>query len=236
VVPCRTCPGSGFGRTASEFFGGVLREHGIDWVANDSLARFEGADGRVQRVVTASGRSLDADMVVMGTGAVPDVMLARSAGLELGETGGIACSSILETSAPGVWAAGDACEYDSVMHRRRLRVEHWEVARAQGAAVAGALTMALSKLARLWLVWRFVHIQPFDRDYARLLIPAAAGLAAGMAAHLLLSGGSWPVDLLGTAAAALAVYIPVLLLAGLPGPERRTARRLAAAVVGRRAE
>ncbi len=126
----------GFGRTASEFFAGVLREHGIDWVAGDALARFEGGDGRVERVVTESGRVLDADMVVMGTGAVPDVMLARSAGLSLGETGGIACSSVLETSAPGVWAAGDACEYDSVVHGRRLRVEHWEVARAQGAAVA----------------------------------------------------------------------------------------------------
>jgi 3-phenylpropionate/trans-cinnamate dioxygenase ferredoxin reductase component len=143
----------GFGQTASEFFGGVLREHGVDWVANDSLAQFVGADGRVQRVVTSSGRSLDADMVVMGTGAVPDVMLARSAGLELGETGGIACSSILETSAPGVWAAGDACEYESVVHGRRLRVEHWEVARAQGAAVAGAVLGSREPFAEVPYFW-----------------------------------------------------------------------------------
>ena len=87
----------GFGATASEFFAGVLREHGIDWVPRDSLARFEGADERVQRVVTESGRELDADLVVLGIGAAPDIMLARSAGLELGETGGIACSQILET-------------------------------------------------------------------------------------------------------------------------------------------
>jgi len=129
----------GFGSTASEFFAGVLREHGIDWVPRDSLGRFEGSDGRVTRVVTESGRELDADLVVMGTGAMPDIMLARSAGLELGETGGIACSQRLETSAEKVWAAGDACEYDSVVHGRRLRVEHWEVARAQGAAVARAI-------------------------------------------------------------------------------------------------
>jgi 3-phenylpropionate/trans-cinnamate dioxygenase ferredoxin reductase subunit len=66
-------------------------------------------------------------------------MLARSSGLELGETGGVACSSALETSAPGVWCAGDACEYDSVLHGRRVRIEHWEVARAQGKAVASAV-------------------------------------------------------------------------------------------------
>jgi 3-phenylpropionate/trans-cinnamate dioxygenase ferredoxin reductase subunit len=129
----------GFGPTAAEFFGGVLRDHGIDWVASDALERFEGDGGRVRRVVTANGRELAADMVVMGTGVLPDVQLARSAGLELGETGGIACSSALATSAEGVWAAGDACEYDSVVHGRRLRVEHWEHARAQGGAVAAAI-------------------------------------------------------------------------------------------------
>jgi 3-phenylpropionate/trans-cinnamate dioxygenase ferredoxin reductase component len=129
----------GFGRTAGEFFAGVLREHGVEVVGADALERFEGDGERVRRVVTESGREVPADVVVMGCGAVPDVMLARAAGLELGETGGIACSSSLETSAEGVWAAGDACEYDSVVHRRRLRIEHWEVARAQGAAVGAAI-------------------------------------------------------------------------------------------------
>jgi 3-phenylpropionate/trans-cinnamate dioxygenase ferredoxin reductase subunit len=142
----------GFGRTAGEFFAGVLREHGVEWVGGDALGRFEG-DGRVRRVVTESGRELDADLVVMGTGAVPDVMLARSAGLSLGETGGIACSSILETSAENVWAAGDACEYDSVVHGRRLRVEHWEVARAQGAAVAGAILGSREPFAEIPYFW-----------------------------------------------------------------------------------
>jgi 3-phenylpropionate/trans-cinnamate dioxygenase ferredoxin reductase component len=142
----------GFGRTAAEFFAGVLRDHGIDWVARDALGRFEG-DGRVRRVVTEAGRTLEADLVVMGTGAVPDVMLARSAGLELGETGGIACSSVLETSASNIWAAGDACEYDSVVHGRRLRIEHWEVARAQGAAVAAAIMGSREPFAEVPYFW-----------------------------------------------------------------------------------
>ena len=78
-------------------------------------------------------------MVVLGTGAVPDVMLARSSGLELGETGGVRCSQTLATSAPGVWCAGDPCEYDSVVHGRRLRIEHFEVAAAQGRYAAAAM-------------------------------------------------------------------------------------------------
>jgi 3-phenylpropionate/trans-cinnamate dioxygenase ferredoxin reductase subunit len=129
---------TGFGETVGRHVGGLLRDHGVQWLGSDPLERFEGAE-RVERVVTASGESLEADMVVMGTGAVPDVMLARSAGLALGETGGVACDGGLRTSAPGLWAAGDPCEYDSVIHGRRLRVEHFEVARAQGAHAARAM-------------------------------------------------------------------------------------------------
>jgi 3-phenylpropionate/trans-cinnamate dioxygenase ferredoxin reductase subunit len=73
---------------------------------------------------------------VLGTGVSPDVMLARAAGLELGDTGGIRCSSRLETSVPGIYAAGDVAEYDSPLHGRRARVEHFEVAVAQGRTAA----------------------------------------------------------------------------------------------------
>jgi O-antigen/teichoic acid export membrane protein len=104
----------------------------------------------------------------------------------------------------------------------------------EGAAIAGALTMALSKLARLWLVWRFVRIQPFDRDYARLAVPTVAALAAGLAVHLLLGDAAWPVDLAGTGLAAVAAYVAVLLAAGLPVAERRLVFRLAGALLGRR--
>jgi 3-phenylpropionate/trans-cinnamate dioxygenase ferredoxin reductase subunit len=131
---------NGFGPTAGRFFERVLREHGVECVCGDPLESFAGEEGgRVAEVVTESGLRVPADMVVMGTGAMPDVMLARSAGLQLGESGGVRCSSSLETSAKGVWAAGDVCEYDSVVHGRRLRVEHFEVARAQGRAAGEAM-------------------------------------------------------------------------------------------------
>ncbi|MGH2969426.1 MAG: NAD(P)/FAD-dependent oxidoreductase [Solirubrobacteraceae bacterium] len=143
---------TGFGRAVGEFVAGVLREHGVELVTADPLERFEG-DGSVGRVVTASGRSIEADLVVMGTGAVPDVMLARSAGLELGETGGVACSARLETSAAGVWAAGDTCEYHSVLHNRRVRIEHWEAARAQGKAAAAAVAGRPADFAEVPYFW-----------------------------------------------------------------------------------
>jgi 3-phenylpropionate/trans-cinnamate dioxygenase ferredoxin reductase subunit len=126
----------GFGATAGRFFQSRLEEHGVKIVGGDALGRFEGDGDRVTKVVTEAGVELDADVVVIGAGAHPDVMLAKAAGLELGESGGVKCSSKLETSVAGIYAAGDVCEYDSVVHGRRLRIEHWDVAFNQGKTAA----------------------------------------------------------------------------------------------------
>jgi len=87
-------------------------------------------------VVTEGGLELDCDMVVVGAGVTPDTMLARSGGLELGDAGGVLCSSGLETSLEGLYAAGDMCEYHSVIHGAPLRVEHWDAAAEQGKTAA----------------------------------------------------------------------------------------------------
>jgi 3-phenylpropionate/trans-cinnamate dioxygenase ferredoxin reductase component len=125
-----------FGREVGRFFHGVLEDHGIELHGGEELDHFEGADGRVTKVVTSSGRELECDYVVVGVGVMPDVTLARSAGLELGDTGGIRCSAGLESSVPGIFAAGDNCEYESPIHGRRLRLEHWDVAANQGRTAA----------------------------------------------------------------------------------------------------
>jgi 3-phenylpropionate/trans-cinnamate dioxygenase ferredoxin reductase subunit len=127
----------GFGEQAGRFFQDRLEEHGITFHGNDELERFEGADGRVTRVITKAGLELDADAVIIGVGAAPDVTLARGAGLELGETGGVRLDSRLQTNVAGVFAAGDIAEYESVVHGgRSIRVEHWDVALSQGKTVA----------------------------------------------------------------------------------------------------
>ena len=89
------------------------------------------------KVVTKNGLELDADAVVIGAGVHPDIMLARSAGLDLGDSGGIRTDSQLRASAPGVFAAGDVAEYSSVVHDgAQIRVEHWDVAFGHGKTVA----------------------------------------------------------------------------------------------------
>jgi len=125
-----------FGSDVGRFFQGVLEQHGVEIHGSDELERFEGSGGRVTRVITKAGRELPCDCVVVGAGVAPDVMLAKTAQLALGERGGVACSSRLETSAPGIYAAGDMAEYDSLVHGRALRVEHWDVAARHGQTAA----------------------------------------------------------------------------------------------------
>jgi 3-phenylpropionate/trans-cinnamate dioxygenase ferredoxin reductase subunit len=126
----------GFGARAGRFFQELLEAHGVTIHGEDGLERFEG-DGRVAKVVTSNGLELPAEAVVIGAGVAPDVQLAQKAGLELGERGGVRCSARLETSAPGVFAAGDICEYDSVLHGGApVRIEHWDVAFNHGKTAA----------------------------------------------------------------------------------------------------
>jgi 3-phenylpropionate/trans-cinnamate dioxygenase ferredoxin reductase subunit len=130
------CLSPQFGDEVGRFFQGVLESHGIRACGGDSLERYEGSGERVERVVSQKGVELECDFVVVGAGVVPDVMLARQAGFELGESGGVACSSRLETSVPGIYAAGDVCEYDSPLHGRPVRIEHWDVAAEHGRTAA----------------------------------------------------------------------------------------------------
>jgi NADPH-dependent 2,4-dienoyl-CoA reductase/sulfur reductase-like enzyme/rhodanese-related sulfurtransferase len=91
-----------------------LRAHGVDLRLNDGVARFEtptsAEPAAASVVVLQSGTRLPADLVVLGLGVRPEVNLARAAGLEIGERGGIRVNEHLQTSDPRIWAVGDAIE------------------------------------------------------------------------------------------------------------------------------
>jgi 3-phenylpropionate/trans-cinnamate dioxygenase ferredoxin reductase subunit len=128
-----------FGADAGGWFQELLESKGIEFHAGETLTAFEG-DDYASAVVTESGKSVEGDMVVVGAGVRPDVMLAQKAGLEIDEEdGGIRCDETLQTSVEGIYAAGDVCSYDSRIHGRRLRVEHWDVAMQQGQHAARSM-------------------------------------------------------------------------------------------------
>lgn len=91
-----------------------LRSHGVELFLGSPVAAFEAPTGsetaRASVVVLANGQRLSADTVVLSLGVRPEVGLAREAGLEIGERGGLRVSERLQTSDPHIWAVGDAIE------------------------------------------------------------------------------------------------------------------------------
>jgi 3-phenylpropionate/trans-cinnamate dioxygenase ferredoxin reductase subunit len=128
-----------FGEEAGRWFHELLESKGVEIHGGETLEAFEG-DGNVKGVVTESGKVVEGDVVVVGAGVKPDVMLGQKAGLDIDEdNGGIRCDATLQSSVEGIYAAGDVCSYDSKVHGRRLRVEHWDVAMQQGQHAARSM-------------------------------------------------------------------------------------------------
>ncbi|HEY6758160.1 MAG TPA: FAD-dependent oxidoreductase [Baekduia sp.] len=127
-----------FGLQVGQWVRNTLAAHGVQVISGSEVERFEGAGDRVERVVLAGGRALDAQLVVAGVGVTPDVTLARKAGLEIGVRGGVRADAQLRAHGPeGLYVAGDIAEYDSPAHGGAvIRVEHEEHAAAQGRTVA----------------------------------------------------------------------------------------------------
>ena len=111
VVDMSATPIGTFDPDVGAFVAEAVRAEGIELVLSDGVAEVQvGDDGRACGVVTASGRELPADLVVLGLGVRPNVRLAKEAGIPLGVSGGVAVDARMRTQVPGVWAAGDCVE------------------------------------------------------------------------------------------------------------------------------
>jgi len=123
-----------FGEPAGRWFHRRLQDRGVAIHAGATVTSLTRAGDTVQAQLS-DGTTVEADHVCIGVGVRPNVGLAAEAGLELAGRG-IATDRHLLTRAPDVYAIGDVAAFDSVLHGRRVRIEHWDVARAHGAHVA----------------------------------------------------------------------------------------------------
>jgi 3-phenylpropionate/trans-cinnamate dioxygenase ferredoxin reductase subunit len=114
----------------------IHREHGVEFLAETTVDRFEGR-GSVERVLTRDGAEIETDFVVVGVGVAPRCGLAEAAGIRVDN--GILVDERLETSVPGVFAAGDVANAEHAFYGRRIRVEHWANAGVQGELAAKAM-------------------------------------------------------------------------------------------------
>jgi 3-phenylpropionate/trans-cinnamate dioxygenase ferredoxin reductase subunit len=127
-------------RVLGKRLGGVYRDvhtdHGVRMLLGTGVETIEG-EGKVERVRTSGGQTIDADLVVVGVGVVPRTELAKGAGATIDN--GIVVDEKLQSSVPGIWAAGDVANHAHPLLDERVRVEHWANALNQGPAAARSM-------------------------------------------------------------------------------------------------
>jgi 3-phenylpropionate/trans-cinnamate dioxygenase ferredoxin reductase component len=131
-VPLEHVLGTELGRIYAD----IHRDHGVELHTGARLESFEGS-AQVERVRLADGTTLDCDFVVVGIGVAPRTALAERAGIPTDN--GILVSKRLETSVPGVFAAGDVANAFHPFYGHKLRIEHWANALNQPATAAQAM-------------------------------------------------------------------------------------------------
>lgn len=117
------------GPALGDFIAGLHEDHGVTFHMRTSIKTIS-----ANAVTLSSDDTIDADLVVIGAGVRPRTALAEKAGLSVDD--GILVDERLQTSVPGIYAAGDVARWPGPQNRETVRIEHWVVAERQGQVVA----------------------------------------------------------------------------------------------------
>jgi 3-phenylpropionate/trans-cinnamate dioxygenase ferredoxin reductase component len=136
IEPFKTPLFRALGEEIGRVVEGLHRDRGVDMILGDAVSAFEG-NGRVERVLTTSGRRVECDFAVFGLGIEPAADLVAGSGVRVDN--GIVVDDLCRTNVPGVFAAGDVANHYHPVCARSMRVEHWQNGVKQGAAAARSM-------------------------------------------------------------------------------------------------
>jgi 3-phenylpropionate/trans-cinnamate dioxygenase ferredoxin reductase subunit len=172
ILPGASPLESVLGSDIGDLMAGIHRDAGVELVTADEVVRFEGAN-RVERAITKKGRKLECELAVVAVGIRPTVEVLQ--GTEVAVDNGVLVDATCRTNVPGIFAAGDVANH---MHPLfgRIRVEHYNNAEKQGAAVAKSMLGSHAEYDYIHTFWsdqyqdklEYVgHVREWDRCVLR---------------------------------------------------------------------
>ncbi|HVR10434.1 MAG TPA: FAD-dependent oxidoreductase [Thermoanaerobaculia bacterium] len=161
------------GHEIGSFVRALHEEHGVAFRLGQQAAAID-----PEAVTLAGGERLPAGLVVIGVGVRPALQLAEAAGLAVDH--GVLVDEYLQTSAPGIYAAGDIARWPDPHTGERLRVEHWVVAERQGQTAAANILGRRESFAAAPFFWS----QHYDVQISYVGHAPAAGVAVRVAGSL----------------------------------------------------
>ncbi|MGH3119294.1 MAG: NAD(P)/FAD-dependent oxidoreductase [Gaiellales bacterium] len=167
-VPLERALGEEIGRVME----GIHRDHGVEMIFGDHVSGFEG-HGRLERVITKGGRSIECDFAVVGVGVEPVTDFVNGSGIEVDN--GVLVDEYCRTNVDGVFAAGDVTNHYHPIFKQMMRVEHWQNAVKQGAAAARnmiGISSAYDEIHWFWSDQYDYNLQyaGFHRDWDDLIV------------------------------------------------------------------
>jgi len=138
------------GREVGDLVRKVHEEHGVAFHLGTTPASFDR-----NHVTLRTGEQLDAEFVVVGIGVRPETGLAEQAGITVDR--GVTVDAYLETSIPGIWAAGDIARWPDRLSGEQIRIEHWVVAERQGQTAARNMLGARERFDAAPFFWTQQH-------------------------------------------------------------------------------